>query len=319
MADVAPLKATFFALTKRDRAVLLPATIAIVTLIALLFGAFIATNWRTIVELVELIGQSGERPSEEAGLQLAGRLFSVFGTAFLFLFPLYFAVASYEAGCLRWMIHGEAPGLFGLTLGRDMWRVYGVYWCWFLTHIALSVASALVMAPIMIMTIGSVATSGSPEGMLHRQMMVQLPLTLLQYCALIFVGVRLAPAAATAIAYKQFVFFRAWQVTQGRFWTLLGSFALVWVGASLLSIFVVVAICAGVFGSVMIQSPRMDPAAFLTPTNIAIAAVGYAICLVISFGAVVMGYGINARAARAALEEGKVEDDALMPPSSVGM
>jgi hypothetical protein len=266
MADRAPLKATFFVFGKRDRAVLLPATIVIVVSVALIVGAFIAINWPTIAEFAELARQSGEPPNEEASMRLVGRMFSVVGMAFLFLFPLYFAVAAYEAGCLRWMIRGEAPGLYGLTLDRDMWRIYGIYWCWFLAQMAVSIATSLLLVPVVFVMMGNLATA-SPETMFQRQMMVQIPLMILQYGVLIFLGVRFGPAAATTIACRQFAFFRAWKVTEGRFWTLLGSFALVFVGAGVWSVLVFGAFAISILGGAMKQWPHVDAAVIFSPTR----------------------------------------------------
>ena len=65
------------------------------------------------------------------------------------------------------------------------------------------------------------------------QLTVQLPFSLLQYLPLIFIGVRFGPAAATSLARRRFSVFEAWAVTRGRFWELLGSFALLWLIAGI--------------------------------------------------------------------------------------
>ena len=53
-----PLKATFFALKKRDRMVLLPATLVMLVAVGALFAAFVALNWGFFSQIQTLI-QSG--------------------------------------------------------------------------------------------------------------------------------------------------------------------------------------------------------------------------------------------------------------------
>ena len=42
----------------------------------------------------------------------------------------------------------ETPGLFGLTIDNDVWRVCGVYWCWFIAQMAVGMAMSILMFPI---------------------------------------------------------------------------------------------------------------------------------------------------------------------------
>lgn len=320
-----PLNATFFTLKQRDRAVLLPATLVFVVLMALLIAAFVAVNWglfASFVHMFRLAQQGAEAPFDEAaGLQMFSQVMLLMLTTFLFLFPLYLLVAAYEAACLRWMIRGETPGLFGLTLNDDVWRVYGVYWCWFLAQFTVSFATSIIMMPVMFATMGQMmgGAGGPPDpaAMLHWQLTVQLPLSLLQYIPLAFIGVRFGPAAATSIARRRFSFFEAWAVTRDRFWALFGSYALLWLIVGVLMTAILATtygfVFAGVWQEIFATWP--EPAKTLphdlltrmfSPQGLTVIGLGYAAYAVIFLGYALMSYGVNARAALAALEDGKI-------------
>lgn len=310
-----PLKATFFALQKRDRAVLLPATLVFILILAALVAAFVALNWGTIQNFREIVTSAASQSEmgEEEALRFVSSLFGFIGTIFLFLFPLYLTVAAYEAACLRWMIRGEAPGVFGLTIDNDVWRVYGVYWCWFIAQFVVSTAVSILTMPLVFMMMGEVMRDPSPEGMMRWQLTVQLPLSLLQYLPLIFIGVRFGPAAATSVLRKRFAFFDAWKVTDGRFWTLLGSFAVLWFFAGIV-------IIGGSIPLTMHMWPyftAMWPApsegavesylkAYFEPQILIRVGLAYGVFLVAALWLSVMAYGVNARAALAAQADGKI-------------
>jgi hypothetical protein len=315
-----PLKATFFALKPRDRMVLLPATLAIIVIMLVLLAAFAAVNWGTIVQFRDLIAQSATSStmSEEQSVQFVFRFLGFFGWAFLFLFPIYIALAAYEAACLRWMIRGEAPGLFGITIDNDTWRVWGVYWAWFLTHMVISMGVSMLTMPVMFMTMGDIMTNPSPEAMQNWQMRVQLPLTIAQYIPLIFFGVRFGPAAATSVALERFSFFTAWTVTRGRFWALFGSFFVLWFAVA-----VVMAIVVGGAYAVLLpefsadvvanwktMSPETFARQMLVPESLMVIGISYAAYGILFAIYAIFAFGINARAVLAALEEGKIEKTA---------
>jgi hypothetical protein len=224
-----PLNATFFTLKPRDRAVLLSATVVMIVIVALIVAAWVGLNWRTLGTLFELSRQAGAQPSQE---QAAGMFAGVMGmvlSVLLFLFPLYIALASYEAACLRWMIRGETPGLFGLTLDHDTWRVWGIYWCWLIAQLVINFGTSMLIFPLVFMMMGDIAAQGGDPSALPWELQLKIQsLSLLQYIPLAFIGIRLGPAAAVSIARRRFSFFEAWTATSDRFWSLLGSWALLW-------------------------------------------------------------------------------------------
>jgi len=297
--------------------VLLPATLVFIVLMAVLVGAFVAFNWGSFANWGEL-ARSGATASDEEGARIVGQIFGLFGSIILFLFPIYILIAAYEAACLRWMIRGEAPGLFGLTLGEDTWRVYGVYWCWFGAQMVISFAMSILMMPLMFMTMGSIMTTPEPdpEALMRWQLLVQLPMTFAQYLPLIFFGIRFGPAAATSVGVKRFAIFEAWTVTNGRFWALFGSHALLWL--VLIAIGTVsFGVAFGWFvGPALWESLGPNPdtqqveaalARVFTPLGMSVVGAAYAFNIVLYMLYAVLAYGINARAVLAALEEGKIK------------
>jgi hypothetical protein len=315
-----PLNATFFTLKKRDRAVLLPATLMLIVLVAVIFGLYVAFNWAFFDNLIDMVRRGETAPmDEEAASAFGFGIMGLFFSAILFLIPFYLVMAAYEAACLRWMIRGEAPGLFGFAFNHDTWRVYGIYWCWLITQFAVSMVVSVVTLPIVFMMMGDIYAAGadpeSPE-IWSLQMRVQA-LSLLQYIPLAIIGLRLGPAAATSIARKRFSFFDAWVVTRDRFWALLGSYALLWI--------VLIVVCAGLLGAFwwhmagqeiisIVQAPNADHSDTVrtifervwTAEGFALGGGVYAVYFAVSLVYVLLSYGINSRAALAALDEGKI-------------
>lgn len=228
------LDATFFTLKRRDRAVLLPATLVMIVIVGLIVAAWVGLNWRTLSLLVETfknipfgVGETPDQVDETQMLDLVTGMMGMFVSTVLLLIPYYIAIASYEAACLRWMIRGEAPGLFGITIDNDVWRVWGVYWCWMIAGLVVGTMASILMIPVMFTMMGDVAAQGQepdPEAMWELQIKLQA-LSLVQYVPMALLGIRLGPAAATSIARQRFSFFEAWEVTRDRFWALFGAYA----------------------------------------------------------------------------------------------
>jgi hypothetical protein len=318
-----PLKATFFAFRKRERGgVITRASVAFLIIAVVLMAAFVGVFRDSLVPALEWFGQLMKAAIAEdeqtiADLGFPPSLLSL--TLGLLVWTLFFYIlsAAYEAACLKWMIHGETGGFYGLTLGAETWRVWCVYWVWFLLNLALSLVmdvAALAISGMFIVGTGQASTRDAIEPVLE----------LIQLLIMIYFSVRLAPAAATAIARRRFAFFQAWDVTKGRFWALFGSFALLYV------IYFVAAIvlCIVWFAAVLGSAPPLDAAALADPkqavselframvealsrpqTWITIGAlqiVGMLMAMVFY----VATFGVNARAAQAALAEGKIKSEA---------
>ena len=318
-----PLNATFFAFKKREQSgVLLRLTLAFVIVAIVLCAVFGVLFWSSLGPLLEWYVQVLEAAAtnDSAAIEAAGLpagFFGVIGGILLWMFPFYILCAAFEAGALRWMIHGETNGFMGLSLGGPTWRVWATYWLWLLLNIAFSIVMSVLMGVMVGVT--AVGSGGDPAATLTVMPVVYV----IQYAVMIYFGVRLAPAAATSVARRKFAFFDSWTVTKGRFWPLLGSFFLLYVLYVLVSIVFVVVFFAMVLGPAApdLASAANDPAqlnqVFLdvvrsylqslsNPQNwIIIGALQLAGTIVGVVFYIAM-YGVNARAAQAALQEGKI-------------
>ncbi|MBX3429135.1 MAG: hypothetical protein KF779_06115 [Hyphomonadaceae bacterium] len=318
MSDKQALNATFFAFRKREKAVLLPATIAFAVVAIVMFGAFSALNWQAFIDYMNWAASissssagaaGGGQPSMDA-MMPPQSVMSIAPTYFLLLLGYYILLASYEAACLRWMIHGETSGLFGLSLGADTWRVYFGYWVWFLLLIAFYIVCAIVAGGAFASIMMGMQGGAEPSA---NAVIVPLVIGLLVVVALIYFSVRFAPAAATSVARKKFAFFDAWTVSKGRFWALLGAFVLLFLMFFVFVIAVEVAFgvmvgmsAASSIGHTEPQSAEEAFRAFATPQYMAGVI---AIIVALSFASMMFYialFGVNARAAALALEEGKI-------------
>jgi hypothetical protein len=319
MSDKQALNATFFAFRKREKAALLPTTLAFAVIVLAMGAVFTALNWQAFVDYMNWVASisasnansaaAGVPPSMDA-MMPPQSVMSIMPAYFLFLLGYYILLAAYEAACLRWMIHGETGGLFGLSLGADTWRVYFSYWIWFLLLIAFYIVCAIVAGGAMASVFMGMQGGAEPS---PAAVIIPLVLGLLVVLALIYFSVRLAPAAATSVARRKFAFFDAWKVSKGRFWGLLGAFVLLFLMFMVFVIAVEVAFGVMVGMTAMNSVGQAEPQsaeeafrAFATPQYMAgIVALIVAITIA-SFLFYIALFGVNARAASLALEEGKI-------------
>ena len=319
MSDKQALNATFFAFRKREKAALLPTTLAFAVIVLAMGAVFTALNWQAFVDYMNWVASisasnansaaAGVPPSMDA-MMPPQSVMSIMPAYFLFLLGYYILLAAYEAACLRWMIHGETGGLFGLSLGADTWRVYFSYWIWFLLLITFYIVCAIVAGGAMASVFMGMQGGAEPS---PAAVIIPLVLGLLVVLALIYFSVRLAPAAATSVARRKFAFFDAWKVSKGRFWGLLGAFVLLFLMFMVFVIAVEVAFGVMVGMTAMNSVGQAEPQsaeeafrAFATPQYMAgIVALIVAITIA-SFLFYIALFGVNARAASLALEEGKI-------------
>jgi hypothetical protein len=322
MADRQPLNATFFAFRKRERGgVLLGASLTYAVLALVVFGAFSWFNWQAFVDYINWSMTLSERqqgidPNDTnavfAAMTPPASVMSILPAYFLMTLVFYFLFAAYEAACLRWMIRGETKGLFGLALDGDTLRVYFTYWLWFFLLIVVYLVVAVVGVGL---GVGAVMSAQGGAESAGPAVLVASLVCLLLVLAVVYIAVRFAPAAATSIAKKRFAFFDAWTVTKGRFWPLLGSFVLLFlmffVGAIVLSFGLGIAMGVGMMGQIDPNAEPSSSAEFMqllsSPSVLAPVALVYTLMIVGSFVFYVAMFGVNARAAQAALEEGKIQ------------
>lgn len=310
-----PLNATFFAFKKRERGgILTGASIAFAVLAIVLYAALLAFIWLVLgqnpLEMSQMAAQAQTDPEAIQRMMTPGNLAMMVLVYLVFLFAIFVLLAAYEAACLRWMIRGETKGFFGLALDADTWRVYGIYWVWFVGFIVGAIAFVILMG-ILGATIAATAGADSP---------VMLILPLLFFIVPIYLCTRLAPAAATAIAERRFAFFDAWSASSDRFWALFGAFFLLWLIYIVLVCGITVAWLSWAVGprlaeifaggsdptaaSIAINQATMD--AMAAPGGMLVYAAVTVVTWIIAILFYVALYGVNARAAVAALEEGKI-------------
>ncbi|MBL8530256.1 MAG: hypothetical protein JNK94_00845 [Hyphomonadaceae bacterium] len=326
-----PLNATFYAFRKRERGgVLTAATIGFFVGCAVLIGAFVALFWGALSSFMSWYWEilSGAVTGDAAALANTGfpmEVLALLPGMLIWVFLFYILYAAYEAACLRWMVRGETGGFLGLTLGADTWRVYVTYWVWFGLYLAGSTAQSILMVAIVsVLAVSGAGAGADLETMGGAGAAAIGLLYLVYYGAMLFFAVRFAPAAATSIARKRFSFFDAWTVTKGRFWAVLGAFFLLYLLYAVFSIVVGVIGFFAVFGALAphlmqmftsaaagtfdIESLREDFfAAFASPATWAAAAVWQIVSWIGAMVFYVAAFGVNARAAAAALEEGKIK------------
>jgi hypothetical protein len=317
VADKQSLNATFFAFRKRERGgVLIGATVAYVV-VALAFAAvFAVLNWRAFGDYFAWsMSMSANVGSYDPQITpMPASVMSLIPSYFLMLIVTYLLLASYESACLKWMIRGETGGVFGLSFDADMWRVWAGYWVWLLLLFAVYVVCAIVGVVLMGSIFAMTASAGGPsESGALSVILVGVTLGFLVAAMFVYFSVRFAPAAATSIARRRFSFFQAWTVTKGRFWAMLGSFVLLFV-----MYFVGYIILYGfgvflVFGSLLTSAasggePSSEDVvrAFSAPGVWIPLLLIYVLAIVGTFLWLVAVFGVNARAATLALEEGKI-------------
>ncbi|HYD88486.1 MAG TPA: hypothetical protein VEA80_13505 [Vitreimonas sp.] len=324
MADKQALNATFYAFRKREKGgVLTMTTIAYLVLTVVSFGLFVALNWAAVTDYIAWYGDLVARAAEGGGqpdpamMTPPASVMALGPIMFLFQILYYVLAAAYEAACLRWLVRGESKGLFGFSFGADTWRVYFTYWIWFFLGVAVFIAFLIVFGG-MIGSIAAVGASGGDASSMGALGLFAPLIVLALLLVMAYFSVRLAPAAATSVARNRFAFFDAWKVTKGRFWALLGSFVLLFlmyfvatmilygVGAAAFVMGVVGQ--AGALGSEPTPDEMMtlfmQPQVLIPLAVVCIAGlVGYFVWLIAMFG-------VNARAAALALEEGKITAEA---------
>lgn len=321
MANAQALNATFFAFKKRDRGgVLTMLTIAYLVLAIVIGGIFFALNAQGIMDYINWVTSMGARmetvdpndPYAMSAMMPPASVIALGPMYLLFSFVFYLLFAAYEAGCLRWMIRGETGGLFGLMLNADTWRVWFGYWVWFFLLVAFYIVGAIVFGGVIFGILASAQSGAAPDATAGLLAFVAVLALLI---ALTYFAVRFAPAAATSIARRRFAFFDAWTVSKGRFWALFGAFFLLFV--MFFVAYMIVAVGLGVaMGTTMAaqigsgvepQTAQDAYQVFSNPQFIIMVSAIVVIMTIASMMLYVAMFGVNARAALAALEEGKIK------------
>ncbi|MBL8537208.1 MAG: hypothetical protein JNM59_07370 [Hyphomonadaceae bacterium] len=312
MAELSPVEAALYAFKRRERRfVLTRAAIGYLLLRLTIGAAFLAIAWPLLSSAMswylDAIGSvaNGGVLTAPPWQTLSALAPLVIGSGLLSMLVL----AAFEAACLRWLVRNETSGFLGLGLGADTWRVFALYWIWFLCGL---IFLALVVA--FYVALRAVSGLHAALGVVTVFVGALAPLGLA--ALVIWAGVRLSPAAALSIAYKRLVFLDAWKATRGKFWPALGAFVLVIVGY-IIAATILDAILRIPFATVLtpvwhdVVLNNGDPEnllralrdTFSQPQYIAFGLLYAAVIAAVVCVFYVAYYGVNARLVKAAEEE----------------
>lgn len=129
--------------------------------------------------------------------------------------------ACFDAAGQRRYMRGEP---FALRIGTDEFMLLGVgvlYW--------LCVMGAYLGGAIVAVIIGFALYGVAGSGGGGAAAIVPLIAILAMLFAILWIGIRLSPAAAMTIRDGDFRFGKAWRLTKGKFWPLLGANLVLWV------------------------------------------------------------------------------------------
>jgi len=107
---------------------------------------------------------------------------------------------------------------FRLQLGPDEWRLLVVALIWFGLFIALYLGMIIVVA----LPVGIIAATGSGEGAAMAGLLA-LVLAIAYMVFALWLAARFSPAAALTVRDRSIRFGKAWRVTKGKAWTIVGS------------------------------------------------------------------------------------------------
>ncbi|HYD88487.1 MAG TPA: hypothetical protein VEA80_13510 [Vitreimonas sp.] len=317
MAEQAPrLNATFFAFQKRERRfVLARAAAGYLILLTLFTAAYVAATWSVWTGMIDwylgvLADMSSGADPAAPPLEAMAALAPWWAVSVIVSLVLF---ASFEAACLRWLVRGESGGgLLGLRFGADTWRVFAIYWIWLALWIGAMVAIALFYLLVR-------ALAGAHPAMQWIMLLVAALAPLGFFALAIWGSVRLAPGAAVTVREGKFAFFKAWGETRRLFWPLLGAFVIVTIGYFVIA-FIVQQVLSLPFngpahalmadmmaGATSEEVMRRAFETFATPGFIALGVVYLLATQILACVFYIAFFGINARAALVALEEGKIQ------------
>ena len=238
------------------------------------------------------IADPGRQMSDEEAMRFLGTM----GLLYLVALPLFGLVwAMLEASLQRRYVRLEG---FSLRVGGDELRVLAVGLLWILLFIGLYIAMVIVVAvPIGIV---AAASGGDTGGAIVAGILGFIGI-IAGIIAMLFIMIRLSPAAAITVRDRKITFFRAWGATKNRFWPLLGAFFIMFLIAMLAYAAIQIVMGAAMAGAMMSNTEALESgdvaAVFTSPgmlIGFAIALLGY---VVIQASVQFVAAGIPAHAA----------------------
>lgn len=313
--------AAFDAFRKRGRGgVLTSASIGYVIGMLVLVAGFLALTWSSLgafgtayydVVSASMLGETISDPNDPRLMALMQSVGGVAGFGLIFIFFVYLLLAAFEAAVHRWLVRGETGGgLLGLNLGADTWRLYACYWIWFFVYLGLSLGIGIGLAVVLgVLGVALAGAQADPGMMIGLTILIMCVF----YAALFYVLIRLAPATAVTVGLQRIAFFKAWTATRGRFWSMLGAFVLLFVVYLVIYALLAGAAVATVLGPMLGSFAGGAPpdaqtflASLAQPATLAVLGGLYLVLLAAGMVFYVAFMGVNARAARVAIAEGRL-------------
>jgi len=213
---------------------------------ALVGGAYLALCWLLFGSIFRTILESAianKEPARELFLSLIPR----FGLAILIIIPaaiIYFAVT--RTAPLRAFLQSERPDAFGyLRLGADEGRVFVTL---FVLGCIRFVVQIIVSIPAWIIGFILLAVSGGLHAGPEHRMVVQQFANLLIFPAIVFVYVKFVLAAPQTLDTRHIHIFESWTLTNGRFWPIFLSYAIVTLIGVVIGVLTAVVVVGAVLG-----------------------------------------------------------------------
>jgi hypothetical protein len=150
------------------------------------------------------------------------------GGFFLTLIPIYLvlilAVISVFAAAVRATAWGGTDSIGFLRFGMDEFRLLGLGVMWFFASlvggIVLGIVIGIVGALVAVVSGGSTMTAG----------LLGFVLVIALFAASMWLYVRLSLIGAVTVLQGRMAISEGWAATRGRFWTLFGTYFVLWLG-----------------------------------------------------------------------------------------
>ncbi|MCI4644969.1 MAG: hypothetical protein MRY64_09320 [Hyphomonadaceae bacterium] len=240
-----------------------------------LIGALIGPAYIRLFEVMANSPMGEPDPDEVMGI--LGPILGGYALAF----PLMLLVWAMLEGCVQRQYVRDRG--FTLALGGDEWRLIVVGLLYGLVFFALYIGFAIVVfVPVGI--IGAAAASGGGDGAAVLAGLVAVVLGIAAFCAMIFIMVRLSPAAAMTVRDRKIQFAAAWGASKGRFWQMFGAYAVIYIVSAIAGQVLQLVLVFGLMGAIIPNVQALEAGDFsgvvTSPTlwiSLGLMLIGYAV------------------------------------------
>lgn len=242
-------------------------------MITILYAASIYLAAPVFIDLVSVFEASMNNPNDPA---IVGQIFSFYGKLIsrLFIVMILFGVVfvAAETALHKKVQHGIDHGFFPMRLGGTEGRSFVAMLCVYFFTMAAAIVGAIVMTILMVIFAG--ISGGEPGPSMIIGMMLGY---ILLYGAMIWVGIRFAPAASMTVRDGKIKIFESLSASKGRFWWMFLSYIVVYIISTIVSYVGIFAIMVAAMTALPVEQlsqggSSVDPAeivaSLLTPGKI---------------------------------------------------